>query len=234
MKDDAMRVRESARVNATTERHDVQHWHCHTKLEKIWIPEGLKKATLDDLRDLERMQLRYGIGRVSGGEALRNVGELQADVLLRAGVEPELVEIDGNLLVYGGASCQWQTLIGNGVTTADQALTYFNNARAAIGVGDSTTAAANTQTDLQAATNKLRVAMDATFPAHTDGTTSGAASIQFKSTYSTAQANFAWQEWAVFNSVTAATGRMLNRKVESLGTKTSASTWALTLTLSMA
>jgi hypothetical protein len=231
---DHARMFEGASVAVDTQVHDEQVWHCHTKLEKVWIPKGLKKATLGDLQDLEQMQLRYGIGRVSDGETLRNIGEMQSEILRSAGVEPDLVEIDGNLLVYGGASCQWQTLIGNGTTTADQALTYFNNARAAIGVGDSSTAAAATQTNLQAATNKLRVAMDATYPLHTDGTTSGAASIQFKSTYSTGQANFAWQEWGIFNATTDGNGRMLNRKVESLGTKTSASTWALTLTLSMA
>ena len=136
----------------------------------------------------------------------------------------------GNLLMFGGVSVIWQALIGNGTTTADQLLTYFSNARAAIGVGDSTTAAAGTQTDLQAATNKLRKGMEATYPTHTDGTTAAANTITFRSSFATGEANFAWQEWAVFNSVAAATGRMLNRKVESLGTKASG-TWTLTVTL---
>jgi hypothetical protein len=140
----------------------------------------------------------------------------------------------GNLLMYGGASCQWETLVGNGTATAGQNLTYFNNANAAIGVGDSTTAAAATQTDLQAATNKLRKAMNATYPQHTDGTTAAANTITFQSTFATTDANFAWQEWGVFNSATAATGRMLNRAVTSLGTKTSASAWQFTVTLSLA
>lgn len=146
----------------------------------------------------------------------------------------EVIEREGNLLMYGGASCLWQCLIGNGTATAGQALTYFNNGNAAIGVGDSTTAAAATQTDLQAATNKLRKAMDATYPTHTDATTSGAATITFKSTFATGDANFAWQEWIVANSATAATGRALNRKVESLGTKTSAASWAFTVTITLA
>lgn len=158
----------------------------------------------------------------------------EADILA-AGVTPyETIEREGNLLMYGGASCLWQCLIGNGTGTAGQALTFFNNGNAAIGAGDSSTAAAATQTDLQASTNKLRKAMDATFPAHTDATTSGAASTQFKSTFGTSDANWAWAEWGVFNSPTAATGRMLNRKVESLGTKTSAASWAMTVTLSLA
>jgi hypothetical protein len=147
----------------------------------------------------------------------------------------EVLEKDGNLLVIGGASVQWQTLIGNGTGTASQALTFFNNANAAIGVGDSTTAAADTQTDLSAATNKVRKAMDATYPLHTDTTgTAGSKSITFRSTFATGDANWAWQEWGIFNSPIAATGRMLNRKVESLGTKTSAATWVLTITLSLA
>lgn len=152
-----------------------------------------------------------------------------------AGLEPyEVIERDDNLLMYGGVSCLWQCLLGNGTATADQTLTYFSNARAALGVGDSNTAAAATQTDLQASSNKLRKAMDATYPQHTDATTSGAASIVFKSTFGSSDANYAWQEWGTFNSATAATGRMLNRKVESLGTKSSGTSWALTITLSIA
>lgn len=145
----------------------------------------------------------------------------------------EVVQREGNLLVIGGASIQWQTLIGNGTATAGQALTFFNNTNAYIGVGDSTTAAADTQTDLQAATNKLRKAMDATYPLHTDTTgTAGSKSITYRSTFATTDANFAWQEWGLFNGSSG--GRMLNRKVESLGTKTSAATWVITLTLSLA
>lgn len=158
----------------------------------------------------------------------------EAEAIAAGAVPYETIERDGNLLMYGGASCLWEALIGNGTATADQTLTYFSNARAAIGVGDSSTAAAATQTDLQAATNKLRKAMDASQPAHTDGVTSGAASITFKSTFGSTEANWAWQEWGVFNSATAATGRMLNRKVESNGTKGSGSSWVITVTLTLA
>lgn len=140
---------------------------------------------------------------------------------------------DGNLLMYGGVSCLWETLIGNGTATAGQALTYFNNAQSAVGVGDSTTATAATQTDLQASTNKLRKAMNATFPSHTDATTSGAATIQWQSTFATTDANFAWQEAAVFNSTTAGTGRMLNRMVTSMGTKTSSFSWQITVSVTI-
>ena len=147
----------------------------------------------------------------------------------------ETIERDGNLLLIGGVSALWQFAVGNGTTTADQELSYYSNARATIGVGDSSTAAADTQTALQAATNRLYKAMDATYPLHTDSDSSGAAkTITFRSTFGTGDANFAWQEWGIFNSTTHNTGRGLNRKVESLGTKTSAATWVLTITLTIA
>lgn len=108
-------------------------------------------------------------------------------------------------------------------STIAAAATPFNNANSYIGVGDSTTAYAAGQTDLQAATNKLRKAMDATFPS------GGSNVITFRSTFATTDANYAWQEWGVFNASSA--GTMLNRKVESLGTKTSAQTWQFTVVL---
>jgi hypothetical protein len=106
-----------------------------------------------------------------------------------------------------------------------EAVTEFNNANAHIGVGDSTTAFAASQTDLQAATNKLRKAMDATYPQRSTNV------LTFRSTFATGDANFAWQEWAVFNA--SSTGVMFSRKVESLGTKTSAQSWQFTVTLTI-
>jgi hypothetical protein len=101
--------------------------------------------------------------------------------------------------------------------------TAFNNANAYLGVGDSSTAFAAGQTDLQAATNKLRKAMDATYP-------QVAGNVQtFRATFGTSEANFAWNEWGIFNASSG--GTMMNRKVESLGTKTSAQSWQITVTL---
>jgi hypothetical protein len=189
--------------------HDEVIWHCHTKLEKF------------------------------GGDILWDAREDGVLVPTQHGevVAPfETDERDGNLLVIGGASVQWQTLIGNGTGTAGQALTFFNNANAAIGVGDSSTAAALTQTALQAATNRLYKAMDATYPLHTDSdSVAGARDCVFRSTFATGDANWAWNEWGVFNSTTHNTGRMMNRVASAglLGTKTSSATWVLTVTLTM-
>ena len=103
--------------------------------------------------------------------------------------------------------------------------TDFNNANAHLAVGDSSAVFAATQTDLQAATNKLRKAMAATYPQRSANV------ITMRSLFATGEANFAWNEWGVFNAATA--GVMLSRKVESLGTKTSAAQWELTATLTV-
>lgn len=102
--------------------------------------------------------------------------------------------------------------------------TFFTNANAKLGVGDSTTVFAATQTDLQAATNKLRKAMEATYPTRATNV------LTLRSVFGDTEANWVWNEWGVFNAATA--GAMLSRKVEALGTKASG-TWALTVTLTV-
>lgn len=106
-----------------------------------------------------------------------------------------------------------------------EAVTAFNNANAYIGVGDSSTAFAGAQTDLQAATNKLRKAMDASYPTRATNV------LTFRATFATTDANYAWNEWAIFNGSSG--GTMLSRKVESLGTKTSAQSWQMTVDITV-
>ena len=108
-----------------------------------------------------------------------------------------------------------KTIIGETVTT-------FAEANAYLGVGDSTTAFAASQTDLQAASNKLRKAMDTGYPQRTND------ALKFKATFGDSDANFAWQEWGVFNASSG--GTMANRKVESKGTKEGGS-WVFEVTL---
>lgn len=131
----------------------------------------------------------------------------------------ETVESEGNLALNEGLNLIWSLVCGG-------AGTPYNNANARIGVGDSSTAATVAQTDLQAATNKLYKAMDATFP--TFGTLQKAT---FKSSFTGAEANFTWNEWTVDNG--AVDGINLNRKVENLGTK-AGGTWTLTVDLTLA
>lgn len=105
-----------------------------------------------------------------------------------------------------------------------EAFTPFNNANAYIGVGDSATAFVATQTDLQAGANKLRKAMNATYPQRT------ANAVTYKATFAAGEANFPWNEWGVFNGP-AGTDTMLNRKQEALGTKLNTQIWDFSTTL---
>lgn len=102
--------------------------------------------------------------------------------------------------------------------------TPFDATNCRLGVGDSSTAFAAGQTDLQAASNKHRELVDS-------GPTLAGNVITMTATFEPGEANFAWEEFAVFNA--ASGGIMLTRKVESLGTKTSAEEWELTVELTI-
>jgi hypothetical protein len=101
--------------------------------------------------------------------------------------------------------------------------TNFSNANAYLGVGNSSTAFAAGQTDLQGA-SKTRKAQDATYPQRTGNV------LVFKATFGAGDANHAWEEIGVFNA--ASSGDMLCRVVQSLGTK-SGGTWVLTHTVTV-
>lgn len=130
----------------------------------------------------------------------------------------EKVEIPGNLLLNEGITEFLTILAGTGGTA-------FSNANARLGVGDSTTAAAATQTALQAPANKLYKTMEAGYPAVTNQ------SIAFRSIFGSAEANFAWEEFSVMNGADEGTAKNLNRKVSAQGTKASGQTWQLDLTI---
>jgi hypothetical protein len=142
----------------------------------------------------------------------------------------EIMEIEGNLLMYGGASVQWQTLLGNGGAGA---LAYFNAANSYIGVGTNGNSSTPNETATATAltTQLARLGMDTNYPAHTDSTAAAGNTCTWRGTADTNTANGQWNEWGIFNAATG--GRMLNRKVQALGTKASGS-WQLTCTLSLA
>ena len=174
-----------------------------------WRPEDLarKFAVESGLREMG-----------FGGGALEAASRR---FLLAMGIKP-LHEAEGfNTLVNGGTAIMLDALIGVNPT-------FYTNALAALGVGDSAAAFALSQTNLQGAvvtTDRIRKAMDATFPSR------AANVVTFRATFATGEANFTWNEWAIFNNVTDGSGTMLNRAVVNLGTKTSAASWQLTVTL---
>ena len=176
-----------------------------------WSPDAFRRK-----QEIEARLIEQGIG---GGELEARARALLADL----DVYPEHEAEGFNSLVDVGRALWCDLLIGAGGTV-------YNNANAALGVGDSNTAYAAGQTNLQGAVNvtdRLRKAMDATFPSRATNV------ITFRSTFGTSDANFTWNEWAIFNNVTDGSGTMLNRAVTNLGTKTSASPWQLTTTMTL-
>lgn len=140
----------------------------------------------------------------------------------------ETLEAPGNLLTTAGLQRLTNLMIGAGGQAA-------TNTAARLGVGNSSTAAAVGQTDLQAAAgaaNRQFKVMDATFPTAVNGV------LTFKSTFATGEANFVWAEWGVdVGTPTVADGTtvnalLLNRAVQALGTKASGS-WVLTATITI-
>ncbi len=100
------------------------------------------------------------------------------------------------------------------------AYTPYNNANAYIGVGDGTTPFDKAQTDLQG-TNRLRKGQMAGYPTRSNNI------INWRSSFGPTEANFAWNEFGVFNAATG--GTMLLRFVQSKGTKQSGDTWEINI-----
>lgn len=131
----------------------------------------------------------------------------------------DISRMDHNLLLNEGITVALN-LIGGIAATA------FSNANAYLGVGDSATAAAATDTGLIATTNELYVAMETSYPSVTNQT------ITWRSVFGTAQANFAWNEFTVANGNSDASSN-LNRLVSAQGTKASGQTWTLDLDITL-
>lgn len=146
------------------------------------------------------------------------------------------IESLGNLLTRQGKKRIMDRLL----STASNA--GLSSTVGRIGVGNSNTAAADTQTDLQASAgsaNRQFELVDSA-PAVGSGASSGVGT--FVATFETGDANFAWEEWGIDGgtadgtTVTADTNTtpgLINRKVTSLGTKTSAASWVFTVTITI-
>ena len=132
----------------------------------------------------------------------------------------EVIEGEDNCLLNSGIDEIWDLVTG----AVSGASHIFDNAAAQIGVGDSSTGANATQTDLQAAVNKTYKGMEGGFP------TSTAQKLTCKSSFGSSDANYVWNEWVVKQSTSA---KCINRKVSSMGTKASGSTWTLEVTITL-
>jgi hypothetical protein len=121
-------------------------------------------------------------------------------------------------LCTNGALLHGAAIIGDG------SLTNIAAGNCYIGLGDSNTGHNVAQTDLQASTNKLRKLATSV--------TRNNLVLTFVTTFSTSEANFAIEETGIFNA--SVSGLMVARKVQSLGTKTSAYSLQVTYTTTLA
>lgn len=116
----------------------------------------------------------------------------------------EVVEWEGNLGLDAGLDEAWDLICSTGTPQA------YNNVEAHLFVGTSTTAASSTQTGILA--GGVAKGMLSTYP------TTASQDAVFKSSFASAEANIAWQEFVLDNS--SAESKALVRKVSNQGTKT--------------
>lgn len=125
----------------------------------------------------------------------------------------DVSEIHGNVLLNEGITALLNLLIGD----AEDA---FDNTNAYIGVGDDNTAAAASQTGLQAAANKAYVGMEASYPSISSQT------VTWRAVFDTGTGNYAWNEFTVANGNSDSADN-LNRVVSAQGTKAAGQTWTV-------
>jgi hypothetical protein len=184
----------------------------------LWRPIAVVEKFSDDQVKFVTRKLELPVA--PSGDMLRALAGAPED-----GIAADV----GNLLVTAGLNRLTSLLIGAG----GQAMT---NTATRLGVGNSSSAEAVGQTDLQAAAgsgNRWFQVMDATYPQQSNGV------VTVKATFATGDGNFVWNEWGIdIGTPTVSSGNTVaalffNRKVASLGTKASGS-WVLTVTVTIA
>jgi hypothetical protein len=171
-----------------------------------WKPRWTIRKFQDPNNEIARLaKAGVPIERLSAQYADRFLGEM---------------DFEGNLLLNEGINELWTLVAGTGATK-------FDNANAYIGVGDSSTAAVATDTDLNASSNKKYNAVDGGYPTY--GSSQYAT---WRATFASGDANFHWQEITVCNT-SSGSGKNLNHKVQDMGTKVSGTTWIATLQITL-
>lgn len=202
--------------------HDEAGWHARARVD------------LFDLQSVEECRRYWGLKREPLGPELlewarRTRGCSDGD---------EVHHVDGNLLTRLGLARIGNLLIG-ATGAASQAL---NSTHMRIGVGDTATAAATTDTDLGAAagsSHRQYKLVDSV----TQGTGANSGVTTAVATFGTGVANFAWAEWGIdggtadgvtVTSESASTPGLINHKIAAPLTKTSSVVAVFTVTITIA
>lgn len=132
----------------------------------------------------------------------------------------DVSHIDHNILVNEGITLVLQLIGGTAAPT------QWDNANASLGVGNSATAEAATDTDLIGASKLFRT-METGYPSI------AAQTITWRAIFEDGVAEFAWEEFTVVNGADDTAGTMLNRVTSAEGTKTAGQTWTLDLDVTL-
>lgn len=138
-----------------------------------------------------------------------------------AGADPDSMDTyAGNQLLNNGIARLGSLLVGAGGTA-------FNAANSRIGVGNGTASVSAAQTDLQGASKYFKLVDSVSWSGSTGS---------WAATFGASDANFSWEEWGIDNGSTSGAtvaGPLLNRKAVSMGTKSSGSTWTMTVNVTI-
>ena len=151
--------------------------------------------------------------------AVWTIRKFANDEAVRKNRPYEVVSFKGNCLCNEGIN-EILTIIGSASSG-----TKYDNTNANLIVGTGSGAANPTDTEATF-TSGVKKGMEASYPTY--GTSQ---KITFKANYGSEDANQAWNEFGVLNA--AASGKLLNRKVSSQGTKISGQTWELNLEIAL-
>ena len=180
-------------------------------MERAYGKDAIQVGALIPLSEKLRWKAKWKIQKFKGDfKTLEEALKAKAELL-------ETLEFEGNLLLNEGIDEMWDLITGAGGTA-------YNNTNARIGVGNSNTAAQATDTGLLGGSTAFK-AMDGGYP------TSTTQKATFRSTFGSADANFAWEEITVDNG--SAPDKNLNRKVQAMGTKAGGTTWVATLEITL-
>jgi hypothetical protein len=127
----------------------------------------------------------------------------------------DIEEFESNVALNEGLQELIDIICGMGTPTK------WDNSNARLGVGNSSASENASQTGLQGESKAFK-SMDGGYPQKASQT------VEWRATFGSDEGNFAWEEYTVVNAADD-TGKNLNRKTASKGTKVSGETWTLSL-----
>ena len=194
-------------------RRESVHWQAHARVDTF------------NLEQIEACRVALGLDREPIGRELLAFCQPMCTVTSV-----------GNLMTRQGK----KRLMDRFVSTA--AIQVLDATHCRIGVGDSNTAAADTDTDLGAASGSAHRQFQLVDTAPTSGSGANSGVLTVVATFGTSVANFHWLEWGIDGGSASGTTvttegnttpGLINHKVVDLGSKTSAQSSVFTVTITV-